>query len=247
MLPGVTGLRCLTRIEFTGYHGLSCFFDHGLSRLPQLQHVIMSQDMLDDEEIECHPGLLRLPADMGVLASSLLHLDLSMLQLRQFPRALTQLVALQFLDASGNEFVELPAGIAALSRVTELRLGRVVSDEDPLQLLVRRPLDVRALGDLSGFPALRVLALYFCEAKLCLSILGAVRHASLACLCFGSAHPAPECALMMLQLSQELRRMGRGSVVRFVNSNWRCGRALHEAQGRAPCQKFMAALEACGL
>ena len=246
VLPGVTALRCLTRIEFTGVDA-TCFFDPGLSQLPQLQHIVMSPDTLDEDEIEGHLGLLRLPADMGVLASSLLHLDVSMLQLPQFPRAVTQLVALEFLDASGNEFVQLPAGLTALSRLTELRLGRAVSETDPVQLREKRPLDVRALGDLSGFPALRVLTLDLCEAKLCHSMLGAARHASLACLCFGSAHPAPECALMVLQLCQELRRVGRGSVVRLVYTHWRCRYPLQEAQGQAPCQKFRAALEACGL
>ena len=191
-------------------------------------------------------GLIRLPADMGLLSSSLTHLTIS--GLKQFPLPVTQLSALECLDASGNLFAKLPAGITALSRLTELRLGRVMSEEDPLQLRVKRPLDVRALGDLSGFPALRELTLDYCEAMLCSSLLGAVRHASLVSLCLRIAHPAPECAATVLQLSGELRRMRRGSVVKHVSQTWPdLRRALHRARDRAPCQKFRAALEACGL
>ena len=245
VLPGITALQCLTCIEFSGFLG-SCFFDPGLSRL-QLQRMVMSHDPCDDYDDDS-PWLLRLPADMGVLSSSLLYLDLSGLELTRFPLALTQLVAIKFLDASRNEFAELPAGLTTLSRLTELRLGRVIVHEDPLQLQVKRPLDVRALGDLSGFPALCKLTFDFCEVNLSHNVLGAVRHASLVSLCFCSAHPAPECALVALQLVQELRRLGRGSVVRFVNSMLvYVDRALQAAQGRAPCQKFAAALEACGL
>ena len=74
---------------------------------------------------------------------------------------------------------------------------------------------MRALGDLSGFPALRELTLKHCEIVLCPSLLGAVQHASLTRMSFHYAHPAPECEEMVLQLSQELGRLGRGSVVRF--------------------------------
>ena len=151
----------------------------------------MSHHMQCEEDGHNPPWLLRLPADMGLLSSSLLYLDLSGLELTRFPLAVTQLVAIRFLDVRKNKFSELPAGLTALSRLTELRLGRVMSDRDPLQLQVKRPLDVRALGDLTGFPALRELTLDFCEVMLSPSLLGAVRHASLANLCFCSAHPAP--------------------------------------------------------
>ena len=43
---------------------------------------------------------------------------------------------------------------------------------------------------------------------------------------------------MVLQLSRELRRLGRGRVVSLANEGWTCLRALDDAQGRAPCQKF---------
>ena len=240
MLPGVFALHCLTCIEFLGCRG-SCFFDPGLTKLPQLQDITLC-----DEDGSESPWMLRLPADMGLLSSSLVYLDMNGLALTHFPLALTQLVALRFLDARSNEFAELPAGLTALSRLTELRLGRVMSEEDPLQLQVKRPLDVRALGDLSGLPALRELTLDFCEAMLSPSLLGAVRHASLASLCFCNAHPAPECALMLLQLVQELTRLGRGSVAKFVSSTF-VQTELQDAQGRAPCQKFRAAMETCGL
>ena len=125
-----------------------------------------------------------------------------------------------------------------------LTVGRRVSPDDRLQLHEKRPLNVVALGDLSGFPALRKLTFRFCEVVLCMSLPGgAVQHASLASICFCNAHPAPECALMVLQLSQALRRMGRGSVESIVEG-FMHGQA---AQGQAPCQKFTAALAACEL
>ena len=46
------------------------------------------------------------------------------------------------------------------------------------------PLDVRALGDLSGFPALCRLYIAFCEVRLCESVVGAVGHARLKRLHF---------------------------------------------------------------
>ena len=154
-------------------------------------------------------GSLRLPADMGLLSSSLLHLDFSGLRLAQFPLTLTQLRALECLDACDNEFAELPAGITALSRLKELKLGRVHRCDNRFQLKKKCPLNAVALGDLSGFPALCKLRFSFCEVKLCMSLLGgAVRHEALRAYTFHFAHPAPESVPMVLQLSQDLRRSG---------------------------------------
>ena len=89
---------------------------------------------------------------MGLLSSTLRHLDCCGQGLTVFPPALMQLVALECLVAERNEFMELPAAITALSRLTELILGRIMAKEDPLQVHGKRPLDVRALGDLSGVP-----------------------------------------------------------------------------------------------
>ena len=96
---------------------------------------------------------------MGALRASLLHLELCSLGLPHFPLALTQVVALESLDASENHCAELPGGITALAGLTELRLGRLVDVNDPMQRRKKLPLDVRELGDLSGFPALRELTL----------------------------------------------------------------------------------------
>lgn len=128
-------------------------------------------------------------------------------------------MALEHLDANRNEFAVLPAAITALSRLTELVLGRnarevsqrTLSDND----WDARALDVCALGNLSGFPMLCRLHFEYCEVKLCESMLGAVRHASLASIAFRLAHPAPGCAPVVLQLSQALNRLRRGSVLRF--------------------------------
>ena len=131
-LPGVAALRRLTRVEITGDEGPR-FFDPQLVQLPGLQHLALSCDIdLDDDVWTSAPARpLRLPANMGLLSLSLLHLDISWLKLPHFPLALTQLVALEGLDAGENEFVELPAGITALSRLTELKLGRVLCPDDP--------------------------------------------------------------------------------------------------------------------
>ena len=242
MLPGVTALQRLTRLEFMNHQKLSVF-DPQLVQLPRLQHLVIAPgEMCDAVYRGDSPGLFRLPADMGALKASLLHLELCYLGLPCFPLALTQLVALNSLDAIDNHFTELPAGITALSRLTELRLGRIEDGNDPMQRHRKLPLDVRALGDLSGFPALRELTLEYCEVMLCPSLLGAVRHASLVELRFHTAHPAPECAPVVLQLSRELRRLGRGSVFRYV-----CHRSAGYMQERAACQVFEAELHACGL
>ena len=250
VLPGVSALQRLTCIDFNGRKGVR-FFDPRLVRLPELQCLVLSR-LYPPYIPWIHgdpPGLLRLPAHMGSLSVTLLRLDISGNEVNPFPLALTQLVALEHLDASKNELVELPAGITTLSRLTELVLGRAIVEEDPLQLHGGRPLDVRAMGDMSGVPALRKLTLAFCEVVLCPSVLGAARHASLASLCFNFSHPAHKCTPAVLQLSQELWRLRRSSVLRVVSEH-RFGLfsgILRAAQGRAPLQKFMADLEACRL
>ena len=219
VLPGVTALQSLTRIEFSGGEGPS-FFDPQLVQLPLLQHMVFQSG----PNIWYLPAVLSSPpADMGSLSCSLLHLDFRGHRLRNFPLILTQLVALKCLNASENEFAELPAVITALSRLTELWLGGTMPRIDRhahqahAQLHGKCSLDARAPGDLSGFPALCELTFDHCEVVLCESMQGAVRHASLASLIFCVAHPAPECAAMVLQLSQALRRLRRGRVLRFVN------------------------------
>ena len=241
VLPSVTGLQCLTRLAFSGGQEVRRF-DTCVVQLPQLQHLAVSPLTLADDVCSVGaPGLFRLPADMGLLSSSLLHFNITGLGLMHIPLAVTLLRALQHLNASMNEFAELPGAITALSGLKELRLGRVNSYKDPLQLHGVRRLDVRALGDVSGFPALHELTFNFCEVVLCHSMLGAVQHACLTTLCFRIAHPAPECTLMVLQLSQALRRTGRGSV---VSKPWATVHYdLRDAQGQAPCQKFAAALK----
>ena len=249
MLPCVTGLQRLTCIEFSkgctcpiltlswcSFPSCSVWFTRMCLRVVHLYDG-------------ASPGLFRLPADMGALRASLLHLHIGMLGLPRFPLALTQLVALESLDATENHFAELPGGITALSRLTELRLGRVQECNHGFTHCSWAPLDVRALGDLSGFPALRKLTLKDCQAMLCPSLLGAVRHASLANLCFDSAHPAPECAPMVLQLSWELRRLRRGSVVTCaLESGYHTGGywKVPAVQGRAACRKFEADMNAYG-
>ena len=244
VLPGVSALQCLTAIEFAG--GLGPLTVDPLAQLPGLQRLVLSQELAP--ELLGPLGPLRLPADMGSLSSTLLYLDISGHMGIRFPQALTQLVALEHLNAKENDFAEVPAGITALSRLTELMLGRIcLFDGDPLQLHAKRPLDVRALGDLSRFPALRGLTFEFCEVLLCCSVLGSARHSSLTSLCFYVSHPAPECALVVLQLSRELWRMKRGSVLKAVSwepVGYLFARALRDAQGRAPFQKFTADLEA---
>ena len=244
LLPGVTALQSLTQVTFSGQAPL---FLAQLAQLPRLEHVVLrarGQPFQFGDRL----ALPRLPADMSPLSTSLSHLEFSGHGLTQFPLAVTQLAALQCLRAGGNEFSQLPAAITVLSRLTELTLGRLEPDEDRLQLRKKRCLDVRALGDLSSFPALRVLAFASCEVIISQSILNAMQHASLASMSFQLAHPAPGCALAVMLLSTLLRGQGRGSVLTFVSEDyWWTKRALKEAQGRAPFQKFLTAMEACGL
>ena len=243
VLPGVSALLCLTAIEFSLGKG-PLAMDPQLAQLPELQRLVLLQEINPDENNA--QGPLRLPADMGALSATLLHLDISGHMGTRFPISLTQLEALEHLNANESAFAELPTGITALSRLTELMLGRFFDMEDPLQLRGRRPLDVRALGDLSRFPALCRLTFDWCEVMFCPSMLRAARHKSLASLRFCIAHPAPECAPAVLQLSQELWRLGRGSVLKVDGSRTSAFifEALQRAQGRAPCQKFITDLEA---
>ena len=244
MLPCVTGLQRLTCIEFSTHQEVFVF-DPQLVQLLRLQRlVIFPGDLCRAVYRGDSPGLIGLPADMGALRATLLHLHIGMLGLPRFPLALTQLVALESLDVTENHFAELPGGIMALSRLTELRLGRLRGyGSNPLQL----PLDVRALGDLSGFPALRKLTLKDCQAMLCPSLVGAVWHASLATLCFYTASPTPECAPVVLRLSRELRRLGRGSVIRCVCERYFCLPFWVQAdQWQAACLKFEADMNAYG-
>ena len=244
VLPGVTALQSLTRIEFSDSYDLHVF-DAQLAQLPRLQHMILNAQCGHSAGVSL--WLSRLPADMGSLSSTLLHLNLSGNELTEFPIALTQLVALQFLRASENGFAELPAAITALSRLTELSLGRSAGWKDPLLLHEKYPLDVRALGDLSGFPALRVLSFSRCEVTVCQSLLSAARHASLKKLCFVVAHPAPGCALVVLQLGQALRGLGRGSVLTCTGDHDYRAEQKCEQRARAPFHRFEVALGVCGL
>ena len=243
MFPGVTALQKLTCIEFAGCQGPPSF--NQLVQLPRLQRMVFSHDVwLDGARL----GRFRLPADMGLLSSALLHLDFSGYGLTHFPLALTQLVALQCLNACDNDFAELPSAITALSRLTELRLGRIPSPGNRLQERLKRPLNVSALGDLSGFPALCELSFKLCEVKLCDSLLGAVRHPNLASLSFDFAHPAPECLLMVLQLSQALMRLRQRSVLKLVDDGQLFRNDLKcSVQALPPFLRFKAASEACGL
>ena len=231
LLPGLTALQRLTSLEFSGEKGPCFMYDE-----VYLQHTVIV------------PALLN---GLGLLSMSLLHLCVFGLALPHFPLVLTQLVALECLDASTNEFAELPAGITALSRLTELRLGRgpilngqVVCEDEPL--------DVRALGDLSGFPALRKLDFQTCAVMLSPVLLGAVRHASIPTICFRHAHPMPECVLMVLQLSRELKRLRRGSVlaverVHEFGQAYRTSpiRVLNDVRALERFDSFKAALHAC--
>ena len=246
VLPEVSALQSLTRIQFLG-DVVPVFFDPQLAQLPRLAHMLYHSNGCRGGG--AHPWLSRLPADMGALSSSLLRIDITGQGLTQFPLALTQLEALECLRASGNEITELPTAITALSRLTKLTLGRSVSYNDPAQLLVKRTLDVCALGDLSGFPQLTRVTFCACEVVLCKSFLGAVRHPRLRRLAFLCAHPAPKCTLMVLQLSQALADLGRVSVLRVADKAGAdvVNVFLQDAQGQAPFQKFKAALGACGL
>ena len=249
VLPGVSALQFLRCIEFFESDGPVTFYPE-LTQAPGLQRLVLSR--MDEPDDELDLGPLRLPADMGPLRSTLLHLDISGNLGTRFPLSLTQLVALEHLNTRKNGFAKLPAGITALSRLTELVLGRIlVYDEHP-QLHGKRVLDARALGDLSRFPRLRSLTFESCKVMLHRSVLGAAQHASLTSLCFDEAHPALKCAPAVLQLSQELWRLGRGSVLKCLCSLRYSQGGLQAAQRHAPCQKFTAdleagRLEACGL
>ena len=250
VLPGVTALQSLTSIMFSRGCGPR-FFNHQLVHLPKLQRIV--HDSWSPDGAACL-WLSRLPADMGSLSSTLLHLMCLGAGFKQFPLALTQLVALEHLETEDSDIAQLPSGITALSRLTNLVLGRGGSG-DALQQCVRRPLDVRALGDLSAFPALCKLTFSNSEVLLCESMLGVVRHASLASIAFNIAHPAPKCALMVMQLSRALRRLGRGSVLSFKNYMYGMSSdapgciesAFQSAHALPPLHKFLVAFQAYGM
>ena len=213
VLASVPALPSLTRIEVLNGSGPP--FVAQLLLLPLLQHMVFyTNEPCVADYSDAYLGLPRLPA-----GSTLLHLELSDLGLAQFPLVLTQLVALEHLNMEGNEFAELPVAITALSRLTNLVLGRIMPKSEPMQLLGQPPLDVRALGDLSAFPVLHKLSFHDCEVTLSASLLGVMRHASLSQLDFCRASYARECASIVQQLSQALERLGRGSVLRWYG--WR--------------------------
>ena len=244
VVPGVTALQNLTGIKL-GHGQGPRLFDQQLVRLPRLQRLVFDEC---GGFLAC-PWQSRRPADMGSLSSTLLHLSCCRAMLTQLPLAFMQLAALEHLDVSETSIAELPSGITALSKLTELVLGRCYRRE---YLHDTRPLDVRALSDLSAFPALCRLSFHCCEVTLCETMLGAVRHASLASMAFVISHPAPECALTVLQLSQELRRLRRGSVLRFRYCEPPSGHRHAEyefqsAHALPPLYKFQVALQAYGI
>ena len=245
MLPGISGLQNLTRVEF-GYGVGPSSFNPQLAQLPKLQHLVFNTS--DSAFSAPRLGLPRLPADMGTLRLGLLHLDISGHRLTRFPLVLTQLMALECLKADENGFAELPAGITALSRLTELTLGRDgYFSSDPLQQQQKRPLDVRALGDLSAFPALCKLTFTYSEVTMCTTVLGAAWHKSLTSLDFVTSHPARECALTMLQLRHALKQVSRGSVLRFGTPFRLAADGFADSWALPPSVLFNVALRACGL
>ena len=209
VLASVPALPSLTYIAFS--HGsLGPPFAAQLLKLPLLQHMVFeTEEPCVADYSDAYMGLPRLPAYMS---PKMLHLSLAGHGLTQFLLVLTQLMALEHLDVRGNEFAELPVDITALSRLTELVLGRLVPEPESLHLHEQPPLDARALGDLSAFPALCKLFLHDCSVTLCASMLGVTRHASLMKLYFRRSRFPLECALVLQQLSQALERLGRGSV-----------------------------------
>ena len=256
VLPSITALCSLTCIEFLGGQGPG-FFDPQLIQLPRLQHISYNADeaWLGGPHVGLPP---RLPADLGSLRSMLQHLDFSGQGLAQFPLAVTQLVALECLNAEHNEFAELPAAISALSRLTELTLGRIERSYDPLQGYEASPLDVRVLGDLSAFPALRTLTFECCEVLVCDAIPAAARHPCLEDLTLKYAHPAPKCAPAVLRLGQEAKKLGRGRFgrsligwIHFPDSDCNDPRMFEPAPDGKPMlrpwQNFEDALKAHGL
>ena len=134
VLSGVTALQNLTSIKFLYGQGPR-FFDQQFVQLHRLQRIIFESCGVC---LAC-PWLSRLPADMGSLTSTLLHLCFCGATLTQLPLALTQLATLEHLDASENSIAELSAAITALSRLTELVPGRrcsknLLHDKRPMRL-----------------------------------------------------------------------------------------------------------------
>ena len=101
-------------------------------------------------------------------------------------------------------------------RLLEPRLKRVTSIGDAAQLHEQRPVDVRVLGDLSGFPILCNLSYGMCGVKLCEAARDAVRHASFTLRFFSVVHFQAVCMLAVLQLSQALWRLRSGSMLRAL-------------------------------
>ena len=125
VLPGVTALPSLTRISF-----LLCYegpdrFGYDLVRLPRLQRMVFATGE------PCRDGarlwVPRLPADMGLLSSSLVRLSFSSHKRRYSLLGLMQQVTLKPLKAGGNEFATVPAAVTALSMLTELTHGPAAS------------------------------------------------------------------------------------------------------------------------
>ena len=160
VLPGLTALQSLTNVKFSGRQGLLYFSQ--LIQLPQVQRLVLATSK------RCRRGAhLWLPNQPANSLSSVVHLDISGHELTQFPLALTRLAALKYLNACANAFAELPTAITALSRLTGLNLEQVLSRGKARQLHELHPLNVRALGDLSAFPALCLLRLGYCKVLLC--------------------------------------------------------------------------------
>ena len=208
VLKSIPALLSLTRIECLGGYGPP--FAAQLIQLPQLRRMVL--ETIGPCGADYSDAYLGLPWLPSYMSHNVLHLSLAGHGLAQFPLVLTQLVALEHLDARGNDFADPPTAVTALSRLTELVLGRMPTLEpwEPDE-----PLDVRALGDLSAFPALCKLYIHACEVALPGSVLGVTWHASLTELWFYDVRFTLESAPLVRQLRQALEQMGRGSVLDF--------------------------------
>ena len=91
VLLGITALEGLTHIKFSGCQVLPFF--------PQLLQLTRLEHLAFDTHAPRYP----VPALANVRCLNLAHLDLLGHGLPHFPTAVTQLVALEYLDARGNE------------------------------------------------------------------------------------------------------------------------------------------------
>jgi len=235
-LPGIAALGALTSVNVWNCRGLYVL-PAALWQLTQLQRLDHCNHELEQAGLQLSAlPAAGPPASGAPCSASLTRLLFVWHNLPDFPPGILALRRLQHLWAIDCRFDRLPAGVSALTALTELRLGR----HSAHGMEVGGSFDARALGDLARFPNLRTLTFENCRVLFCSDFQAAAAHPRLEQLALETSYPAPgSSGWAVVGFVKSLLQRGRPGVFEL-----RC--SVVEGAGRRDSRDFRAALRFVG-